>query len=101
MKRPIKAAVEDGRKIFDNVSTEVSYMIDDALSDLEDNIAQKMSSSVKGYDPEWCPADASEMVKNPAFKKYNKGIEDAKISLLNAYLAALFMDAPEDIQKYV
>ena len=91
----------ENKAVVEDVSTELNYMIDDALESIGDNLAVVMSDNVRSYDPEWCPADYGELVKNPAMNEFYKAVDQAKRLLINAQLKLLFMDAPDEIKQYV
>lgn len=45
----------------ETVKQKVKEYIEDKILGIEDNLSVVLASQIKGYDPEWCPADDSEV----------------------------------------
>ena len=74
------------RNIRDDVATTLRQMITDVIEDHEDNLAMKIASSVKSYNPDWCAADASDKVAI----KSDEAVKAAIDKIVQAELDALF-----------
>lgn len=73
-------------KVYQNVASSLKYDLEDLISSYEDNLAVKMASEVRGYDPEY----ALEDMFGSEAKKYDKLRENAILDLVEAMLAVLF-----------
>ena len=81
----VKAA-SNNRNIRDDVATTLKQMLTDLLDDHEDNLAMKIASSVKSYNPDWCPTDANDK----AVIKSDEAVKAAIDKIVQAELDALF-----------
>lgn len=79
------------KNVYEDVASSLKADIDKIISDYEDNLAMKMASEVRNYDPNY----AAEDVYGPESAKYGKLRENAILDLVEAMLTVLFANEGE------
>lgn len=85
-KRFYVKAASSTKNIRDDVATTLKQMLTDLIEDHEDNLAMKIASSVKSYNPDWCAEDANDEIAI----KSDSDVKAAIDKIVEAELKALF-----------
>lgn len=81
-------SIKEDHSFLKDTRTKVNYFLNDELiNSFESNLALQVASKIKSYDPDWCPADASEIKDelDEARKSYIRELLNILFQNVNGY----------------